>query len=459
MSLNGKCGTSLLVHTGDGPSRSDGRHLKCKLWTCLVLMTGVATGCGGSGDSSGSPAGTKSSGPAKGLVFVGFDASEVLVDAMRQGKIQGLVVQNPLRMGKLSVETMVKHLEKQAIEKQISTGETLVTPQNMKDPDVAPLIHPPQVDNASDASLSGTKAKKYRVIVIPKGTTHEFWKTLHAGTLQAAKELGNVEVIWQGPQKEDDRVLQIQLVQNAVAAGVDGIVIAPLDSRALVEPIEAAIAKGIPVLIFDSALESTKPVSYVATNNYHGGVLAAQRMGEATQRRRTGDLAALRGWFREHGAAGEGVYRHACQGVSQDQADFRLGIRRPDFRLGPAESPEPGDAISRAGRRDLLPQRVEHLRDAAGSGRCRDALRWAVTRSGGKARCRASGNARREQGVRSDTGTRLRVARAGNRRSARLDRRERCRQEHADEDLERRHSTGFGVDESERRALRAARSA
>jgi ribose transport system substrate-binding protein len=118
------------------------------------------------------------------------------------------------------------------------------------------------------------------VIVIPKGTTHEFWKTLHAGTLEAARELGNVDVIWQGPQKEDDRVMQIQLVQNAVAAGVDGIVIAPLDSRALVEPIEAAVAKGIPVLVFDSALESTKSVSYVATNNSHGGVLAAQRLGE-----------------------------------------------------------------------------------------------------------------------------------------------------------------------------------
>ena len=218
--------------------------------------------------------------PARPLVFVGFDASEPLVDAMRQGKIHGLVVQNPLRMGKLSVETMVKYLEKKTVEKQISTGETLVTPENMNDPDVAPLIHPPQVDNTSEASLSGSRSKKYRVIVIPKGTTHEFWKTLHAGTLQAAKELGNVEVIWQGPQKEDDRVLQIQLVQNAIAAGVDGIVIAPLDSRALVEPVEAAVAKGIPVLIFDSALESTKSVSYVATNNYHGGVLAAQRLGE-----------------------------------------------------------------------------------------------------------------------------------------------------------------------------------
>jgi ribose transport system substrate-binding protein len=249
-------------------------------WAVIVLHALALTGCGGSGDTGGSPKSTGNSPAAKKLMFVGFDASEVLVDALREGKIQGLVVQNPLKMGKLSVLSMVKHLEKQAVEKQISTGETLVTPQNLDDPEIKPLIHPPQAENTSDASLSGGKSKKYRVIVIPKGTTHEFWKTLHAGTLEAAKELGNVEVIWQGPQKEDDRVQQIQLVQNAVAAGVDGIVIAPLDSRALVEPIEAAIAKGIPVLVYDSALDSTKPISYIATDNYHGGVLAAQRLGE-----------------------------------------------------------------------------------------------------------------------------------------------------------------------------------
>ena len=251
-------------------------------WAVSCAAVGAVAGCGGSERfGSDAPAALKSSAPAKPLVFVGFDASEPLVDAMRQGKIQGLVVQNPLRMGELSVKTMVKHLEKQAVEKQISTGETLVTPENMNDPEVAPLIHPPQVENTSDASLSGAKSKKWRVIVIPKGTTHEFWKTLHAGTLKAAEELGNVEVIWQGPQKEDERVQQIQLVQNAIAAGVDGIVLAPLDSRALVEPVEAAVAKGIPVVIFDSALESTK--------------IGELRRHQQLPRRRAGGPAAGRG--------------------------------------------------------------------------------------------------------------------------------------------------------------------
>ena len=233
----------------------------------------------GCGDGAAGPASAQGSG-SKSVVLIGFDASEPLVSALGSGKIQGLVVQNPLTMGELSVRTMVAHLEKQPVESKISTGETMVTPENMAQPEIARLIHPPQAENSGGASLSGAKSKKWRVMVIPKGTTHEFWKTIHAGALKAAEELGNVEVVWQGPQKEDDRVLQIQLVQSAVAAGVDGIVLAPLDANALVESVEAAIAKGIPVVAFDSALESTKIVSYVATDNYHGGVLAAQRLGE-----------------------------------------------------------------------------------------------------------------------------------------------------------------------------------
>jgi ribose transport system substrate-binding protein len=117
-------------------------------------------------------------------------------------------------------------------------------------------------------------------MVIPKGTTHEFWKTVHAGAQKAADELGNVEIVWQGPLKEDDRIAQIDLVKSAVASGVDGIVLAPLDEKALVEPVEKAIERGIPVVVFDSGLESKKIVSYVATNNYNGGVLAAKRVGE-----------------------------------------------------------------------------------------------------------------------------------------------------------------------------------
>ncbi len=255
-------------------------------WRCIGVLVAAAwlAGCGGADETARSAAGGASGTGSKTgrptVALVGFDASEPLVDALGQGKIQGLVVQDPVRMGELSVKVMVQHLEKQPVEPRIGTGETLVTPQNYKEAEIARLIHPIRAENASAASLSGPKSRKWKVIVIPKGTTQEFWEAVHAGTLKAAKELGNVEVVWLGPQKEDDRVQQIHYVQSAVAAGVDGIVLAPLDAEALTPPVEAAIAKGIPVVIFDSGIKAKGAVSFIATDNYHGGVLAAKRLGE-----------------------------------------------------------------------------------------------------------------------------------------------------------------------------------
>src|ERR1043165_4925328 len=102
--------------------------------------------------------------------------------------------------------------------------------------------------------------KKFTIAVIPKGTTHEFWKSIHAGSIKAANELTaagtDVEVIWKGPIREDDREQQIQVVEGFAAQGVSGIVLAPLDSKALVRPVEEAKNAGIPTVIFDSALES-----------------------------------------------------------------------------------------------------------------------------------------------------------------------------------------------------------
>src|SRR5688500_19155689 len=86
--------------------------------------------------------------------------------------------------------------------------------------------------------------KKLTIAVIPKGTTHEFWKSIHAGSNKAAEELKaqgtDVEVIWKGPLREDDREQQIQVVEGFAAQGVAGIVLAPLDDRALVRPVADA---------------------------------------------------------------------------------------------------------------------------------------------------------------------------------------------------------------------------
>ena len=127
-------------------------------------------------------------------------------------------------------------------------------------------------------------AKSYSVAVIPKGTTHEFWKSIHAGAVKAAQELSSqgtkVDLTWKGPLREDDREQQIQVVEGFTSQAVNGIVLAPLDNRALVRPVEEAKRAGIPTVIIDSGLESENIVSFVATDNLRGGELAAERMGE-----------------------------------------------------------------------------------------------------------------------------------------------------------------------------------
>ncbi len=133
-------------------------------------------------------------------------------------------------------------------------------------------------------ATSSSTSKKYTIAVVPKGTTHEFWKAIHAGAVKASQELTAqgtpVEVIWKGPLREDDREQQIQVIEGFTSQGIDGIVLAPLDSRALVRPVEEAARAGIPTIVIDSALDSEKILSFVATDNIKGGELAAERMGE-----------------------------------------------------------------------------------------------------------------------------------------------------------------------------------
>ncbi|HEY4260790.1 MAG TPA: substrate-binding domain-containing protein [Schlesneria sp.] len=139
----------------------------------------------------------------------------------------------------------------------------------------------PTGGTGSSGSTGGT-AKKLRVAVIPKGTTHVFWKSVHAGAEKAAKELGDVEILWKGPHLENDRDEQIKVMQDFVTNKVDAICLAPLDKQALVGVVNEAVDASIPVVIFDSALQDeSKIVSYVATDNRKGGELAAKQMATA----------------------------------------------------------------------------------------------------------------------------------------------------------------------------------
>src|SRR5499427_1214476 len=126
-------------------------------------------------------------------------------------------------------------------------------------------------------------APAYTIAVIPKGTTHEFWKSINAGAVKAERELNaqgaKVDIIWKGPLREDDRDQQIQVVENFMTRHVSGIVLAPLDYQALVKPVHNAIIAKVPVVIMDSDLNSNEYVSFVATDHYKGGRLAGEEMG------------------------------------------------------------------------------------------------------------------------------------------------------------------------------------
>ena len=102
------------------------------------------------------------------------------------------------------------------------------------------------------------KPSNYRIAVVPKGTTHEFWEAIHAGAVKAELQLQEqglpVQITWIGPLKEDDREFQIQVVESFAATGYSGIVLAPLDDTALVAPVELATRSETPVVIIDSGL-------------------------------------------------------------------------------------------------------------------------------------------------------------------------------------------------------------
>ncbi len=126
---------------------------------------------------------------------------------------------------------------------------------------------------------AGCRRSRKKVIgVVSKGQAHQFWQSIHAGAAAAAREL-DVEIAWNGPAQETDFGRQIQIVDAMIARRVDGLAIAPVDRKALVQTVERAVAAGIPVTIYDSGLDSDKYTSFVATNNYQAGEMAARALG------------------------------------------------------------------------------------------------------------------------------------------------------------------------------------
>jgi ribose transport system substrate-binding protein len=188
-----------------------------------------------------------------------------------------------------------------------------------------------------------------RVVVIPKGTTHTFWKAIHAGAVKAGQERG-VEIIWEGPATEGQRQDQQNIVERFTSEGVSAIVLAPSDRQMLVAPVAAALKKGIPVVIIDSGLqdspsvtESDKYLGYIATDNEEGGKKAAERMQALFAGKERPKVLMIR-------------YQAGSESTEQREAGFAKQIRtdpKIDFLIAEDEAGDTVDTAQKAAERVL----------------------------------------------------------------------------------------------------------
>lgn len=123
------------------------------------------------------------------------------------------------------------------------------------------------------------RSERKRIGVVPKGRAHMFWQSVHAGAVKASREK-NVELEWNGPASEADFNAQLQIVESMINKRMDAIGLAPIDRRAMVSVVERATRAGVPVIIFDSGIDTEQFVAQVATDNYQAGAMAARRLGE-----------------------------------------------------------------------------------------------------------------------------------------------------------------------------------
>jgi len=129
------------------------------------------------------------------------------------------------------------------------------------------------------ALVGCNRTTKKQIAVIPMGRSHVYWVSAHAGAVKAARE-ENVDILWNGPATESDYSGQLQIVENMINQHVDVICLAPIDRKALANAVDRASAAGIPVVIWDSPVDSKNFVAQIATDNYAAGQLGADRMGE-----------------------------------------------------------------------------------------------------------------------------------------------------------------------------------
>jgi len=131
---------------------------------------------------------------------------------------------------------------------------------------------------AAEQPAADAGAKPY-IPVISKGFQHQFWQAVRQGSEKAAADLG-VEITFEGPETEAQVDKQMEMLQTAIDKKPAAICFAAVDSKAAIPLLEKAQAAGIPIIGFDSGVDSDIPVTTAATNNIGAAALAADKMAE-----------------------------------------------------------------------------------------------------------------------------------------------------------------------------------
>jgi ribose transport system substrate-binding protein len=139
-------------------------------------------------------------------------------------------------------------------------------------PSTAPATEP-----ATEEEAAAAAGEKGEIVFIPKSTSATFYLFLVQGAQDRANELGYT-IDYQGPATEADIAAQVDLLRNITRSQPAGILLAALDTQALIPPVEEAIAAGVPVAMVDSGIDSDMPVASIITDQYAGGFMAGEEM-------------------------------------------------------------------------------------------------------------------------------------------------------------------------------------
>ena len=133
-------------------------------------------------------------------------------------------------------------------------------------------------DSSADSTTTSDSDKPY-IAIVSKGFQHQFWQAVKEGAEKAAEEF-DVEITFEGPESETQVDKQIEMLQAALDKKPDAIGFAALDSQAAVTLLEKTKEQNIPVIAFDSGVDSDIPLATASTDNIAAAALAADKMAE-----------------------------------------------------------------------------------------------------------------------------------------------------------------------------------